>query len=282
LISSATSDCSFFSGPQPRLFAHRGASARAPENTLEAFRIAWEAGAPYLELDLRLSADGRLMVSHDNSVARTTGSRGRVEKMTFDALRALDAGYRFTPDHGRTYPFRGRGLVIPVFEEVLEAFPRARLNVEIKRSREGIEQSVANAIRRYQASERLVVAAREHDILERFRALDGNVHTSFSKDEVREFLGRVRAGDFSNYEPKGIALQVPEYFGLRRVVSPPVVEAAHRLGIEVHVWTVNEPIHIERLLGWGVDGIMTDDPARALVEVEALREGSKHNIAIGE
>jgi glycerophosphoryl diester phosphodiesterase len=279
LISSPASNCSFFSGPQPRLFAHRGASAKAPENTLKAFRLAWEDGAPYLELDLRLSADGHLVVSHDNSVARTTGRRGRVENMTFDELRQLDAGYCFTPDHGRTYPYRGRGLLIPAFEEVMEAFSRARLNVEIKRSREGIEESVANAIHRYGASERVVIAAREHDILERFRALDGGIHTSFSKDEVREFLGCVRAGDFLHYEPSGVALQVPEYFGLRRVVSPPVIEAAHHIGVEVHVWTVNEPVHIERLLGWGVDGIMTDDPARALAEVEALREGARRNMS---
>jgi glycerophosphoryl diester phosphodiesterase len=246
---------------------------------LEAFRVAWEDGAPYLELDLRLSSDGRLIVSHDNSVARATGRRGLVEKMTFDALRLLDAGYCFTPDHGRTYPYRGRGILIPTFDEVLENFPKARLNVEIKRSREGIEDKVANAIHRFEASERVVIAAREHDILERFRALDGNVPTSLSKDEVREFLGLLRSNELDHYKPSGVALQVPEYFGLRRVVSSAVIEAAHRFGIEVHVWTVNEPIHIARLLDWGVDGIMTDDPARALAEVEALGEGARRNMS---
>ena len=195
MISSPTSNCSFFSGPEPRLFAHRGSSAKAPENTLESFRSGWDDGAPYLELDLRLSADGHLVVIHDNSVARTTGRRGRIENMTFDAIRRLDAGYSYTPDHGRTFPFRNRGVVVPTFEEVLEAFPRARLNVEIKRSNDGIEESVADAIRKYEASERIVIAAREHDILERFRALADRVHTSFSKTEVREFLGRARADD---------------------------------------------------------------------------------------
>jgi glycerophosphoryl diester phosphodiesterase len=202
--------------------------------------------------------------------------------MTFDAIRRLDAGYRFTPDHGRTFPYRGRGLVIPTFEEVLEAFPRARLNVEIKRSRDGIEEEAASMIRRYEASERIVVAAREHAIVERFRTIDGGVHTSFSKDEVREFLGRVRANDFRYYKPPGAALQVPEYHGLRRVLSQGVIEAAHRVGVEVHVWIVNEPNHIERLLDRGVDGVMTDDPARALTEVEALGGSSRPNTSTGE
>jgi glycerophosphoryl diester phosphodiesterase len=73
------------------------------------------------------------------------------------------------------------------------------------------------------------------------------------------------------YRPPGVAFQVPEYKGLRRVVSKSVIDAVHGFGVEVHVWTVNEPVHIARLLSWGVDGIMTDDPARALANVALLR-----------
>jgi glycerophosphoryl diester phosphodiesterase len=244
---------------------------------LEAFQAGWDDGAPYLEMDVRLSADGHLMVIHDNSVARTTGRRGRIENMSFDAIRRLDSGYTYTPDHGRTFPFRGHGVVIPTFEEVLEAFPQARLNVEIKRSNDGIEEKVANVIHRYGAAERIVIAAREHDILERFRALGGGVHTSLSKTEVREFAGRARTKSLDDYKPMGTALQVPEFYGLRRVVSQALIEAAHRLDIEVHVWVVNEPIHIERLLEWGVDGVMTDDPARAFAEVEILGKRSRRS-----
>ena len=105
--------------------------------------------------------------------------------------------------------------------------------------------------------------------------LNGEVPTGFSKKEVRELLGRVRENGLGDYRPPGVALQVPEYYGLRRVVSPPIIEAAHRLGVEVHVWTVNQPANIARLLDWGVDGIMTDDPVRALASVESLGS-SKH------
>lgn len=249
-----------------------------PENTLEAFRTALDVGAPYLEMDVHMSADGHVMVIHDSSVSRTTGRRGRIENMTFDAIRQLDAGHRFTPDHGRTFPYRGRGLVIPTLEEVLGAFPEARLNIEIKRSRDGIEAAVLELIARYEASERVVIAAHEHDILERFRVLDRKVLTSLSKVEAREFLSRTRSKkDLGDYRPPGFAIQVPEYFGLRRVLSPCMIEAAHRLRLEVHVWTVNQPLRIARLIDWGVDGIMTDDPGRALKAVDALQMASFEN-----
>lgn len=270
----------FFSGPAPRLFAHRGASARAPENTLESFRVAWEEGAPYLELDVHLSADGNVIVIHDSSVSRTTGRRGRVENMSLEEIKQLDAGYRFTPDRGRTFPYRGRGLTIPTLEEVLEAFPHARVNIELKRSRVELAQTVEECIRRFEASDRVMIAAGEHDMMTRFRALDGTLPTSFSKNEAREFLARTRGKDFNGYQPEGVALQVPEFYGLRRVLSPAVIEAAHRMNLEVHVWTVNEPVHITRLLDWGIDGVMTDNPGKAFASVDEL-QGSKHGESSG-
>ena len=259
-----------FSGPEPRLFAHRGASALAPENTMESFRLARSAGVPYLELDVHLTADGHVVVIHDNSVSRSTGRRGRVERMSLSEIRRLDAGHEFTLDRGRSFPYRGQGLRIPTLEEVLQDFPEARITVEIKKTRKGIGAAVLDVIRRCHAMERVLVASHEHQHLQEFRSLDGDVPTGFSKTEVRGFLARVRGGDTSSYHAPGNALQVPEYFGLRRVTSVALIEAAHRLGLEVHVWTVNEPVHMKRLLRWGVDGIMTDDPARAMASVAEL------------
>jgi glycerophosphoryl diester phosphodiesterase len=261
----------FFSGPLPRLFGHRGASASAPENTLESFRLALEQGASYIELDVRLTADGELVVIHDQSVSRTTGRRGRVENMTFAELRKLDAGYKFTNDHGRTFPYRDRGIKIPTLDEVLEGFPGLRIVVEIKRSHDQIVMTLAQKLRAHGAEDRVIVASLEHRLINRFREMAPSVATSFSKDEVRDFLGRVRNGSLQGYRPPAVAFQVPEYKGLRRVVSKPVIEVVHRFDVEVHVWTVNEPVHISRLLDWGVDGIMTDDPARAIKNVEALK-----------
>lgn len=267
---NVSSNHHFFTGPAPRLFAHRGASALAPENTLESFRLAREQGAPYLELDVHLSADGVPVVIHDHSVSRTTGRRGRVENMNLAELRKLDAGFKFTTDHGRTFPYRGKGLRIPTLDEVLERFFDARLTIELKRTRDGVERVVAERLRRHHAEERVIVASHEHELLERFRRTAPEVATSFSKDEVREFLARLRNMELDGYRPPATAFQVPEYKGLRRIVSKSMIEAAHALHVEVHVWTVNEPLHIARLLDWGVDGIMTDDPARALANVARL------------
>ena len=261
----------FFSGQKPRLFAHRGASARAPENTLEAFRRAREQGASYLELDVHLSADSELAVIHDSSVSRTTGRRGRVENMSLAELRKLDAGFKFTMDHGRTFPYRGKALRIPTLGEVLDAFPDMWITVEIKPTRAGVAEALAQVLRSHHAEERVIVASHDHGLLSKFREAAPSVATSFSKDEVQELLLRLRGGTMDGYRPPGVAFQVPEYKGLRRVVSKPVIDAVHRLGVEVHVWTVNEPVHIARLLSWGVDGIMTDDPARAMANVEGLR-----------
>ena len=122
MVIDARKKNGFFSGPEPRLFAHRGASALAPENTIESFRLARNAGAPYLELDVHLSADGHVIVIHDNSVSRTTGRRGRVEKMTLTEIRRLDGGHEFTLDRGRSYPYRGKGLVIPTLEEMINRY----------------------------------------------------------------------------------------------------------------------------------------------------------------
>jgi glycerophosphoryl diester phosphodiesterase len=262
----------FFTGPEPRLFAHRGASARAPENTLESFRLAREQGVTYLELDVHLSADSELVVIHDSSVSRTTGRRGKIENMSLAEIRKLDAGFKFTMDHGRTYPYRGRGLRVPTLSEVLEAFPHMGITVELKPTRAGIADALARVLRFHRAEDRVIVASHEHELLAAFRAVSPSVATSFSKDEVREFLLRLRGGTMDGYRPPGVAFQVPEYKGLRRVVSRAVIEAVHRFDVEVHVWTVNEPVHIARLLSWGVDGIMTDDPARAIANVAAFRE----------
>lgn len=242
---------------------------------MESFRLALEQGAPYLEMDVHLSADGEPVIIHDNSVSRTTGRRGRVENMTFAELRQLDAGYKFSTDYGRTFPYRGKGLTIPTLDEVLSTFRDTGVTLELKRTRDGVERAVANMLARHGAEKRVIVAAHEHELISRFRDLAPTVATSFSKDEVRDFLGRLRSGSLTGYRAPGVAFQVPEYKGLRRVVSKPVIDAVHELDVEVHVWTVNEPVHIARLLDWGVDGIMTDDPARAFANVAALKDSAE-------
>src|SRR5215210_1913668 len=152
-------------GDWPPIFAHRGASARAPENTLEAFRLAVEAGAGGLELDVRVTRDGEVVVIHDASVDRTTEGSGAVAGMTLAELRSLDAGYRFSPDGGSTYPYRGRGLGIPTLAGVYEEFPTARVNLDIKGPGQEAEEAVLRVIRSAGAEERSLVVSDDHAVV---------------------------------------------------------------------------------------------------------------------
>src|SRR5918911_3284289 len=126
-------------GAWPVNLAHRGASALAPENTIEAFRLALEAGAGGLELDVHMTRDGHIVVIHDATVDRTTNGSGAVSEMTFDELRRFDAGHNFSPDGGPTRPYRGRGVRVPTLGEVLEEFPGVAVNIDLKDGPPGIE-----------------------------------------------------------------------------------------------------------------------------------------------
>jgi glycerophosphoryl diester phosphodiesterase len=117
------------------VIAHRGASGYAPENTLSAFELAIAQGADALELDVRLTADGVPVVIHDATLERTTGRPAKVGDLSLDQLLEADAGERFSPDRGKTFPFRGRGLLIPTLQDVLRAFPATPLLIDLKESR---------------------------------------------------------------------------------------------------------------------------------------------------
>ncbi len=245
----------------PVNLAHRGASARAPENTLEAFRAGLEDGAGGLELDLRLTSDGHVVVMHDATVDRTTDGSGPVRDMTLEVIRKLDAGYRFTPDGGRTHPFRGRGVVVPTFEEILEAFPDVPVNADIKDPIPGVERIVLSVIERAGARERVIVASRHLGVMRRFRRLvAGCVPTAASGPEIRAFYLLAGAGLQRVLRPGYEALQVPSVYRGVRVVTPRFVRAAHGMGLRVDVWTINGAEEMRSLLDMGVDVIMTDHP----------------------
>src|SRR5262245_35099365 len=156
----------FLEGLRPTLhIAHRGGALLAPENTLPAFRAAVERWrTDMLELDLHATRDGELVVSHDPTVQRCTDGDGRIADQTFAELQRLDAGFHFSSDGGGTHPFRGQGLRIPTFREVLRAFPGLRLNVEVKAEAPGVESAVANLLRS-EAAERRVCLGSELDPL---------------------------------------------------------------------------------------------------------------------
>ncbi len=259
---------------RPLFFAHRGGAKLAPENTIAAFENGVALGADALELDIQTTREGELVVIHDTTVDRTTNGTGPVSSFTLEELRKLDAGYHFTPDEGQTFPFRGKGHIIPTLAEVFEQFPTLRVNIDLKESTAVRERRLWELIRKMRIEERVLVASGDlHEPILRFRHFSGGrVATSASAKEIRSFVLAHFARATRLLRPVYDALQVPEIHRGVRVVSESMVEAAHRLGLEVHVWTVDERETMERLLGWGVDGIMSDRPD-VLAEVMAAANG---------
>lgn len=249
--------------PLPLVIAHRGGDRR-PENTLASFRYAAALGADWVELDVHRIADGALVVLHDETVDRTTDGSGDVHAMTLEQVKALDAGYRWTPDGGRTYPYRGRGLRIPTLEEVLAALPRQRLLIELKDDDPRLAEDVARTLREHGATRRVMVASFHDRTLRHFRAVAPEVPTSLASGEALRFVVAQRLGLTPFLRPPGVALQVPEYHGPLKVFAAGLVRLAHNRGLEVHAWTVNDPRKMEQLFLAGADGIVTDRPDLAL------------------
>lgn len=248
---------SYFAG-SPLLIAHRGGAGLAPENTLLAFERAlswWRADI--LELDVQPTADGHAVVFHDADVDRTTDGSGPIADLTLDEIRRLDAGYRFTPDAGRSYPFRGRGVLVPTLVEVLQTCPEARVNIEIKDGR--AQSAVWEAICSADALDRVLIAAGSRQDRALLAAFP--VPVSATKEDLRIILGQLRLGRVL-YVPPVDALQIPDYWEGEQVLTEPLVSVARRRNMPVHVWTVDDVEDMRRYLDWGVDGIVTDRPDR--------------------
>lgn len=255
--------------------AHRGASARAPENTLEAYRLAVESGIGGLELDVHMTRDGGIVVMHDDDVGRCTDGAGLIREKSLDEVKSLDAGYRFSRDGGRTFPYRGQGLQIPTLEEVFQQFPETPINLDIKEDQAGIEEAVLQIIERNNAEGRIFVASQDQRVIRRFRKLSGGrIPTSSSQFEVGVFLALSRLGLERLLRPAYAALQVPTSYRGIEIVTPRFVEAAHDLGVRVDVWTVDDPEEMKRLLDLGVDVIMANRP-EVLVEVLEQRNETR-------
>jgi glycerophosphoryl diester phosphodiesterase len=254
----------YFDIPRPHLFAHRGASGEAPENTRAAFERAVELGVRYLEMDCHATADGELVILHDADLARTTDAEGPVRERRFAELERIDAGHRFTPDGGRTFPFRGRGVRIPRLAEILAAFPEVRINLEVKQDDPPIAEEVVRAVRRAGAERRVLLAAEAEAVLAKLRALDPGTALGSSLEDVVEFVRAGAENRLAGHRPRGHALQIPPEALGRPLVTPELLAGARHLGVFVHVWTINEPREMRRLLELGVDGVMSDFPARLL------------------
>jgi glycerophosphoryl diester phosphodiesterase len=247
------------------VIGHRGASGEAPENTLPAFELALAQGAHALELDVRVSADGVPLVLHDPALDRTTDRSGLLAAIPAAAAREADAGARFSPDGGATYPWRGRGVRIPTLAEVLERFPEAPLLIEVKEP--AVQNAVRAALLQHQATARCVVASEDAAALEVFRS--GPFLVGASGEDIKRLYFGTLFGVAPGTVPYRL-LSVPVRHRGLPVPTRRFVRAAHRLGCPVHVWTVNQAGLARRLWQRGVCGIITNFPGAIAREATAL------------
>jgi len=209
------------------------------------------------------TADGRVVVLHDATVDRTTNGTGAVKAMSLSALQDLDAGFAFTAPDG-SHPFRGQGIRVPTLREVLAASHDVPLNIEIKQDDPPIVERVLGDLDRFRARERTLLAAEYHHIMERIRSAAPAMLTGASSAEVADFVFSVRDDLLDDYRPLAFALQVPPAYEGTPIVTAQTVAVAHRFGLEVHVWTINDEAEMERLLDLGVDALMSDFPERGM------------------
>jgi glycerophosphoryl diester phosphodiesterase len=227
----------FFRSDRPRAFAHRGGAALAPENTLAAFDSGVALGADGLELDVRLSRDGVVVVHHDETLDRTTALRGAVQDRTASELAA--AG-------------------VPCLANVLQRYP-IPIIIEMKLNSASFAAAVIDIVKQARAVDRVCLGSFGRRVLRAARSYDPAIATSAAREEVRWALYRswcrwpVSQTPYRGY-------QVPEFAGHTRVVSPRFVADAHRSGLAVQVWTVDTESDARRLLSWGVDALITDRP----------------------
>jgi glycerophosphoryl diester phosphodiesterase len=248
------------------VIGHRGAAGAAPENTLESLRLAVVEGADAVEFDVRLSAEGVPVLLHDPVLDRTTNGGGPVAGRNTNQLAELDAGYRFTPDGGVTFPWRARGVRVPALRSVLSALSTVPLLIELKTV--DAAAPVLRLLLEHEAAERVVVASFLEAALAPFRATP--IPTSASRPRIfrRWLLSALRLP-----WPRGPdrAYSVPDRYRDRvSVPTPGFIRAARRSGCPVHVWTVDDPARAAVLWGLGACGMISNFPARLLDQRDRL------------
>ena len=253
---------SFLDRSRPRIFAHRGGCALGPENTLAAFDMGMAAGADGLEFDVHLSSDGVPVVHHDDTLERTTDGAGPVAARTAAELARVDAAARFVDARG-SYPLKGQGIGVPSLADVLARYGDVPLIIEMKVNSKAMGEAVAAAVRRAGAADHVCAAGYgARCVLAARRALP-EMATSACMPEVRLAFYRSWAA-CPVRRPRYQAYQVPEWAGRLRIVSPRFIRHAHRVGVAVQVWTVDEQPDMERLLSWGADALISNRPDLAV------------------
>lgn len=257
----------------PRIYAHRGSTILAPENTQIAFDLALSMGADVLETDVRLSADNKVIVTHDEDVKRTTDGNGKIRHLPVTEIKKLDAGYRTrSPDGER---FDGQGIELMTLDELFEAYPATAINIDIKDSFLQAGEVVANTINRHQRAHNTTVGSFNSDLLLHFRQKAPEVRTAAVRHEVVKLyfdklavpFGGINApkkqaarGTSAPDDSQYAALQIPVTYKMIPLATQRFIKRAKSRGLEICYWTINQPEQMRQLLLLGADGIVTDRP----------------------
>ena len=247
----------------PLVIAHQGGDGIWPGDTLYAFEKAVEIGADVLEMDAHITKDGQIVLMHDETVDDTTDGTGRIEEMTLEELKRLDAAYDWSNDGGQTHPYRGQGIQVPALDELFQKFPQMRYVIEIKLTQNPIEAPLCGLIREYNMQDKVLIASFHDTAMQNFRKTCPEVATSASRGEVTKFvlLGKIFLSGL--VAPKYQSIQPPfdpkESYNIP-IVTKRFVREAHAKNIKVEPWTVNDPDMMKQYIDWGVDGIITDRP----------------------
>jgi glycerophosphoryl diester phosphodiesterase len=237
--------------PTPMFFAHRGASAYAPENTLSSFQLALEQDAPALELDVKVSGDGEVVVLHDQTLDRTTNGMGDLRKFTLQHLRTLDAGEKFNEKY--------RGERIPTLREVLDHFGnKIRINIELTNYAspgDELVTLVVSLVRQFKVEESIIFSSFNPWNLLKARNLCPEVPNGL--------LALDGKGGWVARSPLNFWVPHEALHPYSADVTEGLIQREHKGNRRVQIWTVNNQDEMHKLFSWGADAVFTDDPLMA-------------------
>lgn len=246
------------------VIAHRGANKFAPQNTIEAFRIACEQGSDGVETDIRITRDGKLVLCHNNTVNKTSNGKGKIAKLYFDELENLDFGSWFGSRYCNT--------VIPTLDAFLEAMKGTDISIldielkPVKSTNISFVAEVLYKVNEYGLSDKLLISSFDEEILKKVKALDSNIKTGLLYPSVSDAVIRKVKSPISKAVKYGYDYLLPQH----SYVSEGLIRKAHKAGIKVAPWTVNDISLLDKLYAWDADGVITDYPNIMKNKIESM------------
>ena len=227
-----------------------------------------------LETDARLTSDGAVVLLHDKNVDRTTNGKGDVTTMTLAQVKALDAGYTFSTDGGKTFPHRAKGITIPTLQEVLEAIPDSHFLVELKGEPALADAAIA-IIKAAHAEQRVLYASFVPPTMDRAREIAPDAAYCYDMKNGTALLMALRSPKWADYVPQADMLSLVDDMIPKYKLTPEEIRAIQAKGIKFQVHTINDPAQMKAFVEQGVDSILSDSPDLLAQSIDAVRKSAK-------